>query len=420
MEKNKKNKFRNPLDGIPTKSLLITLFALLLTFGIGFGSGYSCNALIGSSSSDKGVTTAYALESRQIATYQISPYPSITISGDYYTSANPYLLRNPAIVPSSSDYDFLPFEMLPEAGSLVSLNSYGSVYNLSRIGFIGLDISCQRTFVDFRNRTSGLPLLKFSRTELIRANDGSWGRASGYSSVYCLFDLLQGADALSQDTFSASYNTSLYFVDGSFVSLPYSLTYLNSSSVTLDNLVAERTVYLLLPLRSTFISVRPDGAVTSSNPVVNNFVFDYRLFTSENENLAENPYVDIRLSFSFNVSQLPLMFPNVTLFSQPAPNVVNYEVNPSLLERYQQGYSDGYLTGFSEGQNAGFSLGYEDGLAKGRSEALADITPWKHIVNGVNSFLNLEILPGVRLSLLIYLSFGLILLGFLLKFFLGG
>lgn len=416
LKEKKKNKFKNPLSGIPTKSLLITLFALLITFGVGFGTGYGCRAM------NRGSTTitAYAAEVRQSSSISVVPYPNITISGEFYNSLNPYIMRNPMVVPSSSDYDFLPISDLPEAGSLFCLNSAGSAASSSRVVFVGFNISCQRSFTDFRSRTAGLPLLRFSRSELVYSSSSGWVKSVGYANVSCLFNLLQGADALSQATFSSDYTTRLDIHNGGFETLPYTLSYLESSTIAFDNLVSERPVYLLLPLRSYYLSVRPAGAVSSSNPVVNNFVFDYRLFTTENTDLSSNPYVDIRLSFSYRVSSLPYTFPNVTLYPDYPLKVVDYDIDESLLERYQAGYSVGHQTGFSEGQNKGFELGKEAGLTQGRNEKLEDITPWQHIVNGVNSFLNLQILPGVHISVILTITFGLILVGFLLKFYLGG
>ncbi len=87
---------------------------------------------------------------------------------------------------------------------------------------------------------------------------------------------------------------------------------------------------------------------------------------------------------------------------------------------YNDGYSKGYVIGYNDGDSYGFSRGDSVGYQRGISETLADITPWQVVVDGVNSFLNLELLPNVKLSVVLSVAFGCILLGFAIKIFLGG
>ena len=63
---------------------------------------------------------------------------------------------------------------------------------------------------------------------------------------------------------------------------------------------------------------------------------------------------------------------------------------------------------------------YRAGYVAGVDKKLSDITPWNIIVTGVNDFLNIELLPHVRLSAVLSVAFGIILLGFVIKIFLGG
>lgn len=404
MNNNKNNKFKNPLSGLPVRSLIITLSILLVTFSLGFGVGFTCSSC---SSDSSFVMPVYAQE--VTTTLKISDIPNLSIQGTFYSQSQPFLVRNPYKT-SSSEIDF-PISALPEAGSLHSVSFWGSPTSFVNRTYLGFDVSCQRNFTDFRNRTSGLPLLRFSRSAFNRSPEGSWIVSQDDYNV--LFDLLQGADALSQDTFSFSYKAIRESQSGT-VFLPYSLTYLDSSSISFDSLLSERPVYLLIPLFSSF-TVIPNlsfGGYSSS------FIFDYRLYTSEEANLANNPYVDIRLSFLENDTFAPAV--NSVLYNHTPVGLVDYDIDTSLLERYQQGYSDGYLVGRGEGQNVGYDLGYSAGLTAGRSELLEDVTPWQHIVNGVNTFLRLEILPNVRVSVILTITFGLILVGFLLKFYLGG
>lgn len=110
-----------------------------------------------------------------------------------------------------------------------------------------------------------------------------------------------------------------------------------------------------------------------------------------------------------------------------------YTVNTSIINvatdnQYEQGYTDGKNAGFTEGEQKGYQDGKTAGLTegeqigydKGLNEKLQNITPWQTIVDGVNSFLGVELLPGVKVSVIFSVGFGLILLGLAIKIFLGG
>lgn len=103
-------------------------------------------------------------------------------------------------------------------------------------------------------------------------------------------------------------------------------------------------------------------------------------------------------------------------------------INVSSDKQYEQGYNDGKSAGLLEGEqkgyldgkNVGLSEGEKIGYDKGLNEKLQNITPWQAIVDGVNSFVNIEVLPGVKLSVILSIGFGLILMGVVIKVFLGG
>lgn len=103
-------------------------------------------------------------------------------------------------------------------------------------------------------------------------------------------------------------------------------------------------------------------------------------------------------------------------------------VNVYTDNQYQQGYNDGKTAGLSEGEQKGYNDGKTAGLTegeqigynKGLNEKLHNITPWQTIADGVNSFLNIQVFPGVKLSVIISVGFGVILIGFAIKIFLGG
>lgn len=88
------------------------------------------------------------------------------------------------------------------------------------------------------------------------------------------------------------------------------------------------------------------------------------------------------------------------------------------------GYDEGFIDGAIAGEDVGYQLGKADGeeigYQRGIGETLEDITPWQHIVNGVNGFLGIQLFPGITFGILLQVGLGLILLGFVIKIFLGG
>lgn len=100
----------------------------------------------------------------------------------------------------------------------------------------------------------------------------------------------------------------------------------------------------------------------------------------------------------------------------------NYQFTGSLTDdvKYNDGYNAGYGVGRVDGETLGYNNGYDKGYNVGISEGFRNATPWTIIVDGVNNFLKIDILPGVSLSVIFSISFGIILLGFVMKIFLGG
>lgn len=104
--------------------------------------------------------------------------------------------------------------------------------------------------------------------------------------------------------------------------------------------------------------------------------------------------------------------------------VVTYNGLSTSSQEYQAGYQAGQTEGYNRGYNIGNGVGqregYNRGFDVGVSQKLSDVTPWQVIVDGVNGFLNIEVLPSVKLSIILSVAFGIILLGFVIKIFLGG
>lgn len=166
----------------------------------------------------------------------------------------------------------------------------------------------------------------------------------------------------------------------------------------------------------------------------NNSAF-YRFNFSHNDNSKYN------YSFAFYLSSMnsvPSTATNFMLTNQKGLTddyqiayyytVFTSIVNVATDNQYQQGYDDGKSSGLIEGEQKGYQDGKTAGLIegeqigydKGLNEKLQNITPWQTIVDGVNSFLGVELLPGVKVSVILSVGFGLILLGLAIKIFLGG
>lgn len=75
-------------------------------------------------------------------------------------------------------------------------------------------------------------------------------------------------------------------------------------------------------------------------------------------------------------------------------------------------YNTGYNKGYNNGYNNGYNVGVDDGFGA--------TTPFDVFVDTVERFLNIELFGFFKISHLLYLTFGMILLGIVIKVFLGG
>lgn len=174
-------------------------------------------------------------------------------------------------------------------------------------------------------------------------------------------------------------------------SVSLSIIILPRSSTEWDNYSQYSVTFMsnnvdLNPLDTTFTFVRGD----SSSPFPSGFK-EFRYYSSEDD------------YFSY---------------------VVTYNGLATSSQEYQAGFLDGQQsgtkTGYDTGYKAGFSAGDTAGYNRGVNEKFSDITPWQTIVNGVDSFFKIEILPKVSIALILSVGFGCILLGMAIKIFLGG
>ena len=150
--------------------------------------------------------------------------------------------------------------------------------------------------------------------------------------------------------------------------------------------------------------------------------------TYMSNNVGLNP-LDTTFTFVRNESSSPFPsgFKEFRYYSSE-DSYFSYVVTYNGLSTSSQEYQAGYLAGQTEGYNRGYNIGNTDGQMEGYnrgfdvgvSQKLSDVTPWQVIVDGVNGFLNIEVLPSVKLSIILSVAFGIILLGFVIKIFLGG
>lgn len=70
--------------------------------------------------------------------------------------------------------------------------------------------------------------------------------------------------------------------------------------------------------------------------------------------------------------------------------------------------------------NLGYNYGYEVGYNKGLSETLPDIEPWQVIVDGLDSFMNIKLFGSISLGTVLKIGLAMLLVGLVIKIFLGG
>lgn len=75
---------------------------------------------------------------------------------------------------------------------------------------------------------------------------------------------------------------------------------------------------------------------------------------------------------------------------------------------------------YQNGYDYGYSIGEDIGYKRGLDEAFENISPFEVIKSGVDSFLSMDIIGNINLGDILKISFGLILLGYVIKVFLGG
>ena len=117
-----------------------------------------------------------------------------------------------------------------------------------------------------------------------------------------------------------------------------------------------------------------------------------------------------------------------------------------VSEGYESGYSEGYSkgktdgdsAGYLKGYNAGRKVGYDEGLKdnsslnasydrgfqagynKGISETLDDVSPWGVLVNGLDNLMNIKLFGSISIGTVFKIGLSMLLVGLVIKVFLGG
>ena len=121
---------------------------------------------------------------------------------------------------------------------------------------------------------------------------------------------------------------------------------------------------------------------------------------------------EIRVVF-YNQNDLPVF---TILYSVPYFNFVGYNYRFTPLIFVMQGSGDNYNLGYIQGVQDG----YEDGYNTAVNDLDGDLSPLGVLVTNVNQLLKIDIFGNVSIGDLLSLSFGLIMLGLVIKIFLGG
>ena len=334
--KQRLKKAKNPLAGVKTRDLIITLAVILICFFSGFFGGYACNQ-----SCKRVEASADTYEVREVVIYtEIDQYPTL-----------------------------LKF----------NLPSQITTYE----DFFPLNISCPRDdSILFSNYVSNLAPPDTAWDLLNRI--GSDRNQRDFNFLYYYYDP-EHIDWLDNQTDAhLSYSPA---VSGDFQSL-----IVNSAGLVFN--YTNGQIILQIGSGSRF------GATQMFGLGVGQY-FNYAYFFTSDVDRAYR--IGEKVGYDRGLKE---------------GTDDGIEIGKEL------GFDDGWREGTQEGDRVGYERGKADGeeigYQRGIGETLENITPWQHIVTGVNSFLRIEPIPGVSFSLVFSIGFGIILFGFVIKIFLGG
>lgn len=159
-----------------------------------------------------------------------------------------------------------------------------------------------------------------------------------------------------------------------------------------------------------------------SNSVLSGFIYIEYTVNYHDLNGEHQTFNKYERSFSIILEK---QTENMTLTSYN----ISFDISTGDTEAYQEGYTDGYEEGRqngynegyedgeTEGREIGFNEGQIDGYNRGYSDGLANtdvvdsaIALVKGVFSGIDTVLNIEIIPGLKLSiiLLVPVVFGVV------------
>lgn len=135
-------------------------------------------------------------------------------------------------------------------------------------------------------------------------------------------------------------------------------------------------------------------------------------------------FTDYETSYQYTSFSVVVHNSNSSAYSDGYTAGVNAGYNSGYSVGYDEGKSfgktEGETIGYNKGYSAGKTEGYSSGYNKGLSESLSSISPWKVLVDGVDTFFNAKLFGNISIGLLFELGLGIILFGFVIKLFFGG
>lgn len=140
----------------------------------------------------------------------------------------------------------------------------------------------------------------------------------------------------------------------------------------------------------------------------------YRFYGNVTTLFNERTIQTTRESNSLGASNKILRFSSGTNNLRIEENPVTSSSNPKFTSLTQLNYN--YL----ELNNSDIKQIWIDGYNKASVTRLEDLTPFGMIKRGVDDILNIQLMPGLKLSTLFSIAIGLIFMGIIMKLFLGG
>lgn len=225
------------------------------------------------------------------------------------------------------------------------------------------------------------------------------------------------------DPNNSEYNDSvfLYTLTGnsSRNSFSYGLRTLTYNSTTLDWRLADFQIVTIYGFNVSTNSLGNYINWSSESGAIIVDVINYGRLSDNNANFTDGNY-DVTADFVtyelYNeYGQINVRIP----YTSYSTATTNYSgtFNPTRIVGTSPGYQEGYDIGFSEGDYAGYIRGYEEGI----NESLGEISPFSVVVDFVGELFNMPIFGyDITLFTLMKIGFGMILVGLIIKLFLGG